>query len=287
MAMLGIIWHLLVWKPQLKIMKKIPVLIVITLGSICQFSCSKAKDASQTSITEAVLDPTVQHKVKEFDACEVQQIVYGPCCNETDTLVFTYNSWGDPALVQRLPRPTTGAPNYIFRYDSKRRLTDVIGMYDSPTMAEFWNKYYYDKPGNSNIVKDSSFLFVEVKDNEMVSYRYSAVTYFTYDKWDRIIKDSTFSEGHTYVNNYVYDMNGNLAGRTYDNQVNIHRTNKIWMFFDRDYSLNNPFPAASYNGWGLPTRLSFTFQEPYHMQFLTYFKNATITYTCGKELHFH
>jgi hypothetical protein len=263
-------------------MKRIPVFFALALGALV-FSCKKT-DGDIQKRKDVEVSESVQQKIKEADYCEVKQIIHAPCCSLKDTLVFSYNSFGDPVYIRRLPRAGTGAPHFVFKYDKKRRLTDIIGMYESGAGAEFWHKYYYENPGNSNIVKDSSFYLVRLRGDTIINYTASAVTFFTYDKWDRIIKDSTryFPQGME-VKNYLYDANGNIAGRTYDNKTNIHRTNKIWMFYDRDYSVNNPFPAANYNSSGLPTAFSFSFPEPYYMQFLTYFRDAVITYSCGKD----
>jgi hypothetical protein len=271
-------------------MKRIPVYFAIFLGCILIFNCKKTNDAIQKS-NQDLISESVQHKVKELGECRVEQIIRQGWLTQKDTLLFNYNTLGDPVYIKRLPRPATGSPSYVFKYDEKHRLTDVIGLYNNETVAEFWQKYFYEKSGaSSNIVMDSSFSFVQVKDGQIVSYIYSATTHFTYDKWDRVIKDSTIWSdygGSIVVNRYLYNSDGNLVGRVYDDKVNIHRTNKVWMFFDRDYSVNNPFLAAAYNSSGLPTRFAFSFAEPYYMDFLDYFKEASITYSCGKDHNPH
>jgi hypothetical protein len=243
------------------------------------FSCKKTNDPIEQAF-DGTISGTVQHKVKELKDCRVQQIINYPCCGLKDTLAFSYNSWGDPDTIKRLPFTGTGSPNYIFRYDKKRRLTDMLGLYDG-NGGLFWHKYFYENPGNSNIVMDSTFYFVRLRNGMLDSYVSSLTTYYTYDKWDRIIKDSTiFPSSFANVSTFMYDANGNRTGRTYDNKVNIHRTNKIWMFFDRDYSMNNPFSAESYNAEGLPAEFHFTFNDPYFLNFITEIKDAKITYTC-------
>ena len=96
----------------------------------------------------------------------------------------------------------------------------------------------------------------------MNSYQTRLTTY-TYDGTCRVIKTSAIDlsiagGGTPAVNTYTYDASGNLVrpGIVYDNKVNIHRTNKIFMFVDRDFSMNNPFTAATYNGYSLPWTLS-------------------------------
>jgi len=67
---------------------------------------------------------------------------------------------------------------------------------------------------------------------------------------------SAFSPGFSLVNSYSYNADGNLAGHDYDDKINYHRTNRVWMFIDRDYSVNNPVIATyEYNDFGLPTRI--------------------------------
>src|SRR6185369_6306838 len=60
----------------------------------------------------------------------------------------------------------------------------------------------------------------------------------------------------------TYDANGNLplAGPdlSYDDKVNVYRTNKVWQFVFQDYSRNNQvkidyFFFNEYNNFGLPT----------------------------------
>jgi hypothetical protein len=78
---------------------------------------------------------------------------------------------------------------------------------------------------------------------------------------------------------YVYDANGNLVnGAVYDNKLNINRTNAVWMFITRDYSVNNPFTASQYNQNSLPLRFTATNNTP---AFLPTAKgNVSVDYLC-------
>ena len=72
----------------------------------------------------------------------------------------------------------------------------------------------------------------------------AAYHYLRYDNPNRILQDSTvYNYYHLPANvqNYAYDQHGNLAGtsKMYDNKLNPRRANAIWMFIDRNYSLNN------------------------------------------------
>lgn len=221
----------------------------------------------------------------ELKDCPITQIVRNQF-SIPDTMAFTYNSWGDPVSIERLPYAGTGAPHYVFKYDNKRRLTDIIGLYTGGSSAEVWHKYFYENPGKGNITRDSSFGFVTIKNGVITGFLYCAVTYLNYDKYDRIINDSVIITNHpeyTLVHTYAYDENGNRVGRTYDNKINMHRTNKIWMFYDRDYSVNNPFFADSYNATGLPTQFTSSTKNVLFIKFMGEdFFNARIAYGCKK-----
>jgi hypothetical protein len=262
-------------------MQKRIAYLMIPFAALIVVSCQKTDTYSEKSIASPI-DGTVQTKLKgDAKDCRVQRIIESVCCGIKDTLLFHYNSWGDPDTVLRRPHAGTGSPNLIFRYDKKRRLTDILGLYESGGRGEFWHRYSYENPGNSNIVLDSIFVFVSTPTGTFPSF--SALTFFRYDKEDRIIMDSTVDSRRldARVNHYAYDKAGNQIGRTYDNQTNIQRTNKIFMFFDRDYSINNPFTASSYNASGLPTSFNFPSSDPHYLNFLTFFKNAEISYSCN------
>lgn len=238
----------------------------------------------------------INHGSAELKGCAIMQIIrnnFGP----VDTLVFAYNKWGDPVSINKLPMPFYmsgyNGPNYAFTYDKKHRLAECLDvepdtLHPGTTKILERHKYFYDNPGSDNITRDSGFYYPG-----MVGVDFRSLTYYIYDKYDRVIKDSTFGpEVFTpTVNTYTYDGNGNRASikydshtgnvftttfSAYDNKTNIHRTNKIWMFLDRDYSINNPFVAVSYNSKGLPAQTTSSFR----FCFDTYYHEAQITYSC-------
>jgi hypothetical protein len=240
-------------------------LIILTLI----ISCTKNDD-----YTFRNYKPDIKH-------CQVTRIIHWASCCSKDTMVFSYNQWGDPVSIKRLPYAATGAPHYVFMYDKKRRLTDVVGMYQGGGSGEVWHKYFYSNAGNSGIIVDSAYAFFILK-NGMIISDYPFATYFTYDKTGRIIKDSIVSNAGEYitVNNYAYDANGNLVGRNYDDKLNIHLTNKIWMFFDRDYSVNNPIVADVYNSSGLPVKFDSRPSSKFLKFMNTMLFDAEISYDC-------
>jgi hypothetical protein len=245
----------------------IAILIAIALLPGCKKVCDILEDNPEADIKQC---PILQFRYNEG---------FSP-----DTINFTYNAWGDPVKgIRRLPK--TGAPNYSFKYDWRKRLTDYIGLYVPGNGAEFWHKYYYD--AMDRVVLDTNFIFTQIVGGQPVGYLYFSVTYYTYDSHRRIIKDSTvfsvtppYSSGGLILNNYSYGADGNKVGPTYDSKINYHRTNKVWMFLDREYSLNNPFTAVSYNSTGLPTKVSLPSHGPFQRFLTSSFTEGEFTYGC-------
>ena len=217
--------------------------------------------------------------------------------SEAYTATFSYNAHGQPTSINYDKQSQTGYPNhFIFRYDAKNRLTDLIATYDNSTF-DSWNVFYYNSKGQISL--DSVFIFGSLdgeppsqSDEDELAFN----TYFTYDEQGRIrqaINDhypsSTDPEVDPFkdTSNYTYNSDGNLVhgNSTYDTKVNMNRTNNIWMFMNRDYSRNNFRAAVSYNKKCLPLEFTagpipfalFGFHEdPSDAKI----DNVQITYTC-------
>jgi hypothetical protein len=164
---------------------------------------------------------------------------------------FFYNEAGNPIRIEYVETEGgTGTPNTFFEYNDKQQLIaykgfsehrlfynalgqvvidSVIGNY-AGNDSRFEDKYYYDLFGR--IIK--------------------VVSKFYYDR------DYPDLEPTTTVDTYRYDQRGNLIipGVTYDTKTSLLRTNAIWMFLTRNYSLNNPVTATTYNTKGLPLTLT-------------------------------
>jgi len=188
----------------------------------------------------------------------IARFSYGP---GSDSMSFTYNAAGNPLSGVR-PFPATGAPDLVFRYDASEHLTDLIGSYSTDPITdnsniEVWHRYIYD--GLNNIVVDSVYIFPEVSGGRPIRGAHGVLTLytFTYDPQHRIISSiRDFGQGPEPPVTYAYDNAGNLIGTAHDQKTNFRQTNKLWLFFDRDYSVNNPLPATyTYNAAGLPTHI--------------------------------
>jgi len=173
-----------------------------------------------------------------------------------------------------------------------------------------WEKFGYNAA--NQIMKDTSYVFGEIGPDGVIqpsSFWSVRNTVLQYDANNRVIasNDSVWSYGkfaNTDHFSYKYDERGNLAYTArqyqsmqswgeaiyndtfrlgpYDNKIHIRRTNKMWMFIDRNYSVNNPFNAVSYNSYGLP----LLFDSKQYLQGLITLVpfmsgNVTVEYNCN------
>ena len=257
-------------------MKKVSTLLVS--GIIILSSCQKNDQYLDADFTKEKPDKHTKANAV-IKKCSIVQLTYFVADGSSDVLQFAYNSSGDPVSITRSSGPHTGYPNYSFKYDQNKRLTDFIGVYDGNPNAEFWHKYFYDN--QDHIIMDSTYIFPRVTNGFPENAFDKRLTYYTYDKDGRIIKDSTVSLSNSSVNTYVYNADGNLVGRTYDNNNNVNRTNEIWMFLNKDYSVNNPFTADAYNTSALPS--SINLPEENGFGFLgNFYSKAQLVYSCDE-----
>lgn len=214
-----------------------------------------------------------------YDGCRVKQTT-NQSTDESTVIThnFSYNSNNDPISVTS-PQVSTGNPNLVFKYDDKCRLVEYSGLYTNG-LFEFVHKYGYT---HNRITVDTQYVFGNYATlSDYFGLRYK---YIRYDHLDRVVQDSevfVLPGPMTNVINFSYDVNGNLInGKVYDAKLNPHRTNKVWMFVDRDYSVNNPVAAATYNTSGLPTSFTppgSTFDLT--LGYFYYYGSTQITYEC-------
>jgi len=245
---------------------------------------------------KAIEDYLKYYPTAEYGFCQLRQIniQYPAAANagtlpvSYDTMAFTYNAHGDPVSGIR-PVPRTGAPNFFFRYDHLGRLTDAFGSYGTdphPTgYCEVWHRYKYDNWGHANF--DSMYIFPLVVDDHPTLSEYSSLNLnaYEYDSKGRISKFTYHTNYFPFVTNFSYDADGNLTGTPHDNEINLHRTSKVWMFLDRDYSVNNPLTAAyTYNDRGLPISIVAPTGTKMHFSSLDFdgleYGEAHVIYSC-------
>jgi len=228
-----------------------------------------------------------EHPGIRAGAYQIKKLSFTRFYGGTDTLNFTYNAWGNPVSIVR-PSTATGAPDFLFRYNGRNRLTDMIGVYGTvigPSNVESWNKFFYDAAGH--IVKDSLYFFPDVVDGHPVTGEHGvfSIVYYEYDDHNRLTTVTTWHQGATtpLVYTFTYNPEGNLVGYTYDDKVNFLQTNEIWMFLTMDYSLNNRLVANyAYNKAGLPTSIDCFAGKGRNFELGPstgeFFSNATIEY---------
>ena len=209
----------------------------------------------------------IEHLPGKPKNCRIKRILYHSEHNGDYYGNFYYNKWGNPdsvihgyvALVQS---------NQYFKYNNKQQMIEAI--YGWNGGKEFWHKFAYT---NRIITSDTLYVFPTSEEPEPLHYVNKWIVYYEYDNFGRIIKETRDLIYPIYdrrILTYVYDANGNRNNPygpnfSYDNYTNIHVLHPIWQFLSKDYSLNNPFTAVSYNNFRLPTKLnseaSFHFLE--------------------------
>lgn len=210
-----------------------------------------------TSSCKKIVDLLIKDPHATVDGCRIEKIVHWDGeGSDPRTYVFKYNSKGYPiSAISDLP--ATGAPNFFFRYDSKNRLTDYIELYGNNNYQN-WVKYTYDHSGR--VIRDTTWTFGVYGDTPDPDSYYIFVRHYSYDAYGRVSQVNSEElqpiAGSLYSIVYNYDASGNLLGwGPYDtDHINMNRTHKIWMFLNRDYSLNPAPPALTYNANNLPTR---------------------------------
>lgn len=207
---------------------------------------------------------------KEESNCKITAFTF-----QQGSATFNYNSFGNPTSVL-FSNVGTGNPHGLFRYDIYNRLTDYIGSYSGatdpnnlpPTMVfEYWNRFVYaDNNPASMPIRDTTRaigLYINGAFGQVSQIRTNDYSYDTQGRITQIdTREGAFGMSKV---NYVYDANGNLIlpNVTYDMKRNYRTTSKVLMLIDRNYSVNNPFVATTYNAEGYPT----TFPVPPASQF--------------------
>jgi hypothetical protein len=198
----------------------------------------------------------------------------------TSTLRFYYNSKGDPIRLD-YDKNEEGKPDYFFTYDNKGRLIEMVTKFD--IYVEYAHHYYYN---SSPLISYDTMFY-----GRPSSYFFYVINKYNYDDKGRITRiDHKAMNGQEFVSKFDYNAAGNrifalynpIDGSTYDNKVNFNRTNLIFCFINRDYSMNNQRTATSYNAKNLPLGFPFyTYGDPNYLWIA--FQNMNIheiTYSC-------
>jgi hypothetical protein len=173
---------------------------------------------------------------------------------------FTYNRQGNPvSIVRENIDNDYGDQEYEmhFRYNKQNQLTDYELNYNGAFGVVIWHRYSYP---DKNTVVDTAFDYTGSYNDPEPPHAAEdfRVWINKLDAKGRIIKNTEIAEFGPFITNYEYDERGNQIrpGVTYDNQINLYQTNKVWMLINNDYSVNNPLTTpdqiTAYNQFGLP-----------------------------------
>lgn len=232
--------------------KRILFLICMPIAVMSLFSCRKQLDKPAVNMDEVAGTPLPG----QTTYCRIESLWENPNAPGQRFILILYNEYENPTAITT-PLPGTGHPYHTFKYDTWHRLREYRGEYSNGNY-EFWHFYGFDLNGKIGV--DTLYTLGAMGATRPATYFERAISQITYDAQGRIIKvvtDTQMSPSHTETN-YSYDGNGNRVyppamGIVYDNKMNLNRTNDIWQFLNRDYSMNNPFTADAYNGTGFPT----------------------------------
>jgi len=228
--------------------------LILLLGTLLIGSCQK--------IIEYLPDHTPPHY-------RIKSIFFDEWTPHTGN--FYYNRWGNPDSVI-FGEVATGRPNFYFTYNKKQQLREIKAFYNGG-VYEQWRRLGLNHKGQ--IISDTVYTFgLQNQDPEPANFHSKWIYFYEYDNLGRIIKrtlDFVIPEGQSSVSNFVYNAEGNLdvpyIVEQYDNNRNLLTLHPVWQFLQCDYSVNNPFPAVTYNSYRLPTRFDFPFVNFSHFTF--------------------
>lgn len=243
--------------------------------------------------------------------CQIDTFNFGAAPPYYEQVMISYNHAGDP--VTMLPSvPDKYGEDYddiYFRYDKSDRLVDFFFVYPAAEpytvfplgSIDLWHRFSY--PGPRTVV-DSFFNYdgpgIPPVANPPAGYSTLTVSRYELDEKGRIMKTyiqyiaSVASYNDTFYTRYDGRGNVVIPGITYDNKVNVYRTNKIWQLIFQDYSMNNPiypatpfYPATtnitSFNKFGLPLQYAFNEGNPFPRIFLYQYSYLGISYSCDRQ----
>jgi hypothetical protein len=220
--------------------------------------------------------------------CRIETFWERPGAADQVFRIVGYDLFENPTFIST-PFVATGSPFRTFKYDVWHRLTEYAEAYCCGTYNAL---HHYGFDNNGRIGVDTVWNMGGF--NAMgrpADFLSRTISNLTYDAQGRIVHSSNLTTpGPAFpmvppvssVNTYSYNSAGNLElpDATYDNKMNINRTNDIWQFLARDYSMNNRLAATAYNAVGFPT----TINDPDFYVFINSIdirlNNSQIGYSC-------
>jgi len=250
------------------------VLLVIATCTLLFVACRKEITPNNGEVGNTPLPTTGTY-------CRIESIWQNPNSAMQSFWLVGYDQYENPTYIST-PMPSTGQPFREFRYDGWHRLRQYLGDYGNGNFEE-WHFYGFDNNGRIGV--DTNYVLGKLGEKP-TNYANRIISHLEYDSQGRIVRESGSDDhGSSFVINYVYDSNGNRVrpGATYDNKVHLNRTNDIWMFLLRDYSMNNPVIADQYNSAGYPTVINSPNPFPWVVGDISH---SQIGYGCRQSHYF-
>jgi hypothetical protein len=240
---------------------RIPLAIASLAGILFVFS-SCQKDIDAVNQQDEVMGTPLPGQVTY---CRIESFWERPFAMDQVFRIVGYDLFENPTFIST-PMVSTGSPFHTFKYDGWHRLIEYAQVFGN---GNFLTLHHYGFDNNGRIGVDTAWNLggFNSMGGPANNYNNRVISILTYDAQGRIIHSSNIiTAGPMFppvppissVNTYTYDAAGNLEvlGATYDNKMNINRTNDIWQFLARDYSKNNRLMATAYNSTGFPTTIN-------------------------------
>jgi hypothetical protein len=268
-------------------MKKNSLFLLTSLAGMWLFFSSCQKNLDAVKADEVMGTPLPS----STDYCRIESIWLNPGLPDQQFRLIAYNEFENPTFITN-PFIVTASPFRSFKYDSWHRLKEYLESYSNNNF-ETWHFYGFDLSGRIGV--DTSYTFGSSITGKPTNYYYRTISTFTYDAQNRIISSANvitpdptnpMVPPSSNLQTWTYNSAGNREGPgiTYDNKVNLNRTNDIWMFLARDYSMNNPFTASSYNAAGYPTTINVPFAR-FILSNDIFLNNSQIGYGCRPSFY--
>ena len=168
-----------------------------------------------------------------------------------------YNNHNNPdSVIFDFEGSTVGVALFYFLYDDQDRLIEYRSDYNhEPDGYYIRHTYAYE---NGVVVRDTTRAHVAGQSTDVGNVEYDAKGRIVKVTSHVIELDHSPADYPGDPSIYEYDDIGNLYGETneYDDKISFLRTNTVWMFTQRNYSMNNLLGATSYNEHGLPTEFA-------------------------------
>jgi hypothetical protein len=267
---------------------KTTLLPQLTIIAVALFFCACKKNMTDVDQSMSTVED-IENERTAFTGipvvpCRIERVRYSNNGGlNYDTVLFSYNSFNNPTKVIFKNNDTYLGSHFYFKYDVSKNVTGIRRLEDTTlynTNSGTWEKLTYK---GSKIIDTIFYAAAGWPASTPTSYsRYEVQTY-KLDSLKRVIEWDYASFGTPRHIDYKYDNNGNLIrpdGAKYKLNVNnIRVTNKVWMFIDRDYSVNMPTEeGAEFTPTRLPKKL-----KPFGKFFMGIVYdggNAWVSYSC-------